>query len=88
MSASTAQECDQAFIRVLESTHNCDISLNSRNMQFKQASIDFCGQTLTEKGIQLAAGKLDEFNNLKVPIQCEGSSDHHRHCSYINILSD
>ena len=48
-----------------EATHKYNVSLNSGKLQFKQSSVNFYDHTLTEKGIHIVAGNLNEICNLK-----------------------
>ena len=61
------QEDDQAFINMLEASRNNNVSLNSEKLQFKQPKIGFYGQAITDKGIALAAEKLEAIRNIKTP---------------------
>lgn len=64
---STEQEHDQAFVKMLHATRQHNVSLNSEKLQFKKPQVDFFGHTLTEKGIQPAANKLEAMRNIKTP---------------------
>ena len=52
---------------MLETCRKNNVGLNSEKLQFKQEKINFCGHTLTQKGIQPAEDKLEAIKNIKVP---------------------
>jgi len=64
---SSEQEQDKAFTEMLKATGKHNVSLNSEKLQFKQSQVDFYGQILTEKGMQLAKEKLEAIHNIKAP---------------------
>ena len=66
----TDQELDEAFTNMLEATHRNNVSLNYGKKQHKQPYIPFCSNTLTQKGMQPVAGKLNAVHNMKTP--CSG----------------
>ena len=64
---SMEEEHDQAFVNMLEATRANNVTLNSANLQFKQHSVDFFGETLTQDDICPAADKLEALKSISAP---------------------
>ena len=67
VAGKTTQEHDEAMLNMLEASRKNNISINSEKLQFKQQKVDFCGHTLSGKGIQPSEGKLQAIKIIKTP---------------------